>query len=338
MHIAPLHGGAVMYILVMANIYIAFAMKINNLWRNNMKVNQAIDNIFNKLINAMRDQAKNGTHWTCSWDKSRVGIPYSMAKNGSYEGINVPLLMMAQSEHDYTSSKWGTWKYWESKGREIKEDETKKYEHTVYWKFFDKTDDNGDVVGTIPFVRYSRVYNECQLKDYEEPVMEEKSDFDTIKEVETFFDNTGADVRYGGDRAFYSPSLDYIQMPKAINFNDTDDATAQQNYYGVQGHELVHWTGAKTRLDRVGVNRADETSNSFRQTYAYEELIAECGSALLCLELGISAEPNPNHASYLNSWLKALDNDTTILMSAFTKAQKSVNYLKELQKQDTKVA
>jgi antirestriction protein ArdC len=108
----------------------------------------------------------------------------------------------------------------------------------------------------------------------------------------------------------YVPSDDIIFQPPQENFNSAE------NYYSTLAHEMVHSTAAKTRL-----NRRQKKFN-----YAFEELIAEMGACFLCANLGIKGNLE-NHASYLDSWLRALKDDKTMIYKAANYAQKACRYL-----------
>jgi len=138
--------------------------------------------------------------------------------------------------------------------------------------------------------------------------------------VQEFIDNCQAVIKFGGDRAFYSPGHDHIQMPDMDRFEDS------YGYYSTMLHELVHWTMKEGRSDRP--------NSSSQSEYAFEELVAETGSALLCVMLGIESEPRPDHAKYLNSWIKSIKDNPKVIQQAFSQSQKAIDYLYSLQDQE----
>ena len=123
---------------------------------------------------------------------------------------------------------------------------------------------------------------------------------------------------HGGDRAYYAPSIDQIWLPQHAQFRDLE------SYCAVLAHELVHWTGAKHRLDRPLDGRFGDAA------YAFEELIAELGAAFLAAHLGLSLEPRPDHAVYIASWLKVLKSDPKAILTAASKAQQAVDFVHDL--------
>src|SRR6202020_2884575 len=141
--------------------------------------------------------------------------------------------------------------------------------------------------------------------------------------AESFAMNTGATVRHGGDRAYYSITNDYVQMPPFECFRDTE------SYYATLLHELTHWTRHPKRLNRdFGRKRWGDAA------YAAEELVAELGAAFLCADLGVTPEPRDDHASYIADWLKVLQNDKRAIFTAAAHAQRAADFLHGLQKVD----
>jgi antirestriction protein ArdC len=128
---------------------------------------------------------------------------------------------------------------------------------------------------------------------------------------------TGADIRYGGAKAVYVPDGDYILLPEPEAF------TAPHEFYGTAFHELVHWSGHPSRLDRLTRNdRFGSTS------YAREELVAEIGGCLLSAEVGVpQGDDLANQAAYLHSWLSILGHDPTAIFTAAAQASAAVDFL-----------
>jgi antirestriction protein ArdC len=124
---------------------------------------------------------------------------------------------------------------------------------------------------------------------------------------------SAVDFRIGGNRAFYVPALDYVQVPPQPAFFE------QINYYRTALHELTHATGHASRLDRKLLNGFGS------KDYAREELVAEMGSAFLCAALGI--EPTVRHADYLASWLEVLREDNRAIFRAASAATKAADWI-----------
>jgi antirestriction protein ArdC len=150
---------------------------------------------------------------------------------------------------------------------------------------------------------------------YGKPVVQNTT-IERISQAEAFFAATKADIRYRGDRAFYSNDGDYIQMPVIEAFRDAE------SFYATLAHEAAHWTKHPTRLDRSFGRKSwgDEG-------YAQEELVAELASAFLCADLGITPEVRDDHAQYIANWLTVLKNDKRAVFTAASHAQKAVDFL-----------
>jgi antirestriction protein ArdC len=143
-----------------------------------------------------------------------------------------------------------------------------------------------------------------------------------ISQAEAFFAATKADIRYRGDRAYYSNDGDYIQMPVIEAFRDAE------SFYATLAHESAHWTKHSTRLDRdFGRKQWGD------EGYPREELVAELSSAFLCADLGLTPEVREDHSSYIANWLTVLKNDKRAIFSAASHAQKAVDFLHGLQAQ-----
>src|SRR5690606_37624584 len=119
-------------------------------------------------------------------------------------------------------------------------------------------------------------------------------------------------------------SEDKIYMPTLEGFHDTPSCTATEGYYSTLLHELVHWSGASTRLDRTKGKRFGD------HQYAVEELIAELGSAFLCAEYQIATAEKGDHAAYIAHWLKVLKDNKHCLISAASEASKAVTFMKNI--------
>ena len=181
-----------------------------------------------------------------------------------------------------------------------------------------------DVERSIPFLKAYTVFNVDQvegLPDHFHAVPEPKLDVARrIDHADAFFAATGADIRHGGNQAYYALQHDHIQMPPFECFEDPE------SYYATLAHECTHWTRHPTRLDRdFGRKRWGDDG------YAREELVAELGAAFLCADLGLELEPRPDHASYIASWLKVLKDDRRFIFTAAAQAQRAADFLHQRQ-------
>jgi antirestriction protein ArdC len=184
-----------------------------------------------------------------------------------------------------------------------------------------------EVDRVIPFLKAYSVFNIAQIDGLPDHYYGQKAEpvrdpIARIEHADRFFANTGAVIRHGGDRAYFSPATDHIQMPPLETFRDA------ASYVATLSHEATHWTSAPPRVNRDLSRYAKDRSERAR-----EELIAELGSCFLCADLGIAPElePRPDHASYLDSWLKVLADDKRAIFSAAAHAQRAVAFLHSLQ-------
>lgn len=190
-----------------------------------------------------------------------------------------------------------------------------------------ETDAKGaDIEREIPLMKGYTVFNADQIEGLPErftirPSVPVSSRIERIDHAEAFFDATGAKLRHGGNRAFYATDADFIQLPPFESFRDAESYTA------TKAHEFVHWTGHESRLARPIRNRFGTPD------YAAEELVAELGSAFLCVDLGITPEVREDHAAYIGSWLAALKDDKRLIFRAAAHAQRAADHLHAYQSQ-----
>jgi antirestriction protein ArdC len=268
--------------------------------------------------------------WVRPWNAANAAerVTRPLRSNGMpYQGINVVLLWSEAVSRGFASSTWMTFKQSLELGGHIRKGETGTM--VVYANKIIKTetDDKGDdVERTVPFLRAYTVFCVDQIDglpdQYYTSVAPSTPPERRIAHADAFFANTGATIRHGGDKAYFAPSLDLIQMPLFESFRDAGSYTA------TLAHECVHWTAPAHRVNRDLSRYAKDRSERAR-----EELIAELGACFLSADLGVvpELEPRADHASYLASWLEVLSNDKRFIFSAAAHGQRAVTYLHDLQ-------
>lgn len=190
----------------------------------------------------------------------------------------------------------------------------------VFWKFGSdaaESQDDGETASRsrLLFTRGYSVFNAAQVDGYTPKVDESRPMPERIAQADAFFSSIGADLRHGGNQAFYSPASDHIQMPPFPAFRDG------VAYYSTLAHEHTHWTASAGRCNReLGKRFGDHA-------YAAEELIAELGAAFTCAHLGLSTEPRSDHAAYLVSWVRVLKADKRAIFTAASKAQQACDWM-----------
>jgi len=279
----------------------------------------------------LADMEKYGSDWDKPWrDMMAKSYPMNHATQKEYTGFNILWLSLACHYKGYTNNAWATYKQWSKLGATVKKGE--KSTRVFYWelkRFEDKNnvDENGEPeIKSRWFLKVWNVFNVAQVDGIKLPKPKKIiNKVKSVKRAEQYIANTKAVIQIGGNRACYSPVLDYINMPSKAQFKDTKTAKASENYYSTLLHELVHWTGHKDRCKR-------DFSKSFgSKEYAMEELVAETGSAMLCVMLGVSKSPRPDHAKYLNHWKEVIKNNPRAIFSAFSKSSQAIEFLNNLQ-------
>jgi antirestriction protein ArdC len=263
--------------------------------------------------------------WHKPWSASNASgnIIRPLRANGQpYRGVNVLLLWGEADARGYRSPIWITYRQAATLGAQVR-----KGEHGSLVVYADKitkteTDSEGrETERAISFMKGYTVFNVQQvdgLPAHYYTKAAAPSPVERIPQAEAFFAATGAKVRHGGNRAFYAPHADFIQLPPRQSFRDAE------SYAATLGHEIIHHTAHPSRLAReLGKRFGDDA-------YAAEELIAEMGSAFLCADLGITPETRDDHASYLDHWLKVLKADSRAIFTAASQAQRAADYLHDI--------
>lgn len=233
-----------------------------------------------------------------------------------YRGVNKLLLQWAQIKAGYKSNTWLTPK----QAIELKANfKGQKTTMVVFWKIGKAIDrESGEEKKTF-LLRYYNVLNVEQCEGLTLPADPEQIPIDPIESAEAVYSHmqNAPRLEHGGDSAFYSPSLDFVQMPPRDTFKSAE------GYYATLFHELAHSTGHATRLGRF---TADHSHNFGGQDYSKEELVAEMTSNFVCSTIGIQNDFD-NSAAYINSWIQALKNEKTWIVSAAAKAEKAADYI-----------
>jgi antirestriction protein ArdC len=268
--------------------------------------------ITDKVIEGLRN---NPGKWIKSWTSS--SRPRNLFTGHEYNGCNWLWLSMVQGGKDVgDSNKWLTYNQAKQMtGLEKPIKRGSKGQPIILYKPLKVTEQVGDALKEkmVPIMRVFTVFNRDVVEGLPKEIIPEDNEENKLEEVEGVIRNHKIDVKNGYDGACFIPSQDVIHMPKIVDFKSTED------YYATLLHEMTHWTGHKSRLDR-------DMSTAFGgSSYAFEELVAELGSAMLCNNFNI--EGDLQHTEYIASWLKALEDDEKLILKASAKAQKAFDYL-----------
>jgi len=260
--------------------------------------------------------------WRRPWDPDKAGGP-SMPRNAitgaRYRGINVITLGMSLLAFSSGDPRWATYKQAADRGWQVK-----KGERGTIAYFFKRLevrdskagDDDEDATKRIPLLRSFTLFHASQIEGIPHfvPPSIEEAPWRAPDAIDAIITNSGAVVRIGGDRAFYSPTTDHIQMPPHAAFHSAS------GWSGTIVHEMSHWSGGEKRLNR-------DLRNSFgSHDYAREELRAEISQAIVCAELNVECD-FANSAAYLASWLERLRSDRKEIFRAAADAQRIADYL-----------
>jgi antirestriction protein ArdC len=265
---------------------------------------------------------------------SAITRPVNIASKKRYRGGNVLMLWATAQAMNYATGIWGTYRQWQALGAHVRKGQSGT--HLIFWKRTEGPDtgtdnplgDGDEGTRSRMFARGFTVFNQDQVEGYEPPEAGEPVLDDTmrISDAQIFFDNLQIATSYEGDQACYIPSADMIKMPEFARFKSSDA------FYSTLFHEAGHATGAKKRLDRTfGKHFGDEL-------YSREELTAELTAAYIMADLGLACIPRPDHAAYIQSWLRTLRDDPKALLNAASKAQAAADWMHEAQEHALKIA
>lgn len=283
----------------------------------------------NQTIARIIDKVETAGSWVKPFSAA-IGAGYPLGANDRpYTGVNAFNLMLIAAERGYTSRRWKTFKQIKADGNSVKKGE--KATPIFFFKpiKIEETDpETGETEEkTIPYLKKYLVFNLDQTKegDPEAEAAEAAAALDPdaprpIDRAEAFYSALDYLEIVEGVPS-YNPARDSIAMPPLENFISAEE------YYSTLGHEYIHSTGHRDRLNREGITNKAARFGS--ELYAKEELIAELGSVLLMAHLGITAEPvQDNSAAYLKSWLRKLKDDPKELWRAAAEASKAAEWLK----------
>ena len=291
---------------------------------------------YKEVAEKLIDQLQKGTApWQRPWETIQGGFPYNPTTGEEYHGGNVINLLM----QGYQDPRWMTFRQASEIGAHVR-----KGEHgtrIIYWRYEGmqpvldedgnpKLDADGKQIKEEvrlerprPFISY--VFNAEQIEGV--PPLELKApehSWTPVEKAEELLAKSGARIVHRPQsKAYYTPSTDTITLPVKEQFKD------QEGYYSTALHELGHWTGHETRLNR-------DIHHPFgSEAYAKEELRAEIASMMLAMETGIPNLGIENHAAYVQSWIKALREDPKEIFRASADAGKIFEYVMGVTREQT---
>lgn len=258
--------------------------------------------------------------WRKPWsDLENSGFPTNILTRRKYSGINPLICQMVAQRQGFQSKFWGTFNQFSGIGAKIKKRPAdvppgQWGTRLIFARPIVKNSvtAQGDEQQSKFFVlREFTVFNLDQVEgeslDHLRARPRNQSSFIDYEPAERVIAATHADIRYGGNRAFYSRTDDYIQMPIKESFE------SQKEWYATHLHELCHWS---------------EKRLSWESSYAMNELVAEIGACYLASEIGVpQSDDLSNHNAYLGHWLTELENDPKAIFKAATQASKAADFI-----------
>jgi antirestriction protein ArdC len=281
--------------------------------------------LYNEITDKIIAELEAGrVPWVQPWGTGAAKASLSMPKNAStdrfYSGVNILLLWGSTIEHGFTGQSWLTFRQALSLGGHVRKGE--RGTAVVYADRFVPSDEKRRAAETdeqaraIPFLKRFTVFNCDQCDELPDRIATAAPPPppDLIEpRVEALIRATDIDFRIGGNRAFYAPVEDYVQVPPPQAYFEPI------NWHRTALHELGHATGHRSRLNR------DQSGSYGTKKYAFEELVAELAAAFGCASLGIV--PTVRHSDYIGSWLEVLREDNRAIVRAASQASKAADYL-----------
>ncbi len=272
--------------------------------------------IYQTLTDNILATLDDAGEWRPSWRGATGGRPVNHITNRPYNGVNIISCWVAQMCAGYQTQRWATYRQWAQLGGQVK-----KGERGTPILLYKEVERAGNADDTYLLVRGSHVFNADQVEGIDitidtGPALSPEQRIRHIEDWMTAVQFDAIVTHTSEGRAYYKPATDTITMPQWETFK------GPEHYYAILAHELVHWTGAKHRLDRPFAARGVD-----RETYAKEELVAELGAAFLCADFGIENVTRDDHRAYLASWLRVLKEDKRLIVTAASQASRAADML-----------
>lgn len=273
--------------------------------------------VYEIITERIIEQLENGViPWQKPWTGTHSGA-YNRISNKPYSLLNQMIL-----KHN---GEYATFKQWSDLGGKIRKGE--KSEVVTFWKIqqIEETNEDGEkTIKQLPLLRYYNVFHISQVDGIEPKEQLKISDLEPIEEAENikneYMNREHLKIfEKVTNRAFYTPTFDYIEVPCKEQYQDIEE------FYSTLFHEMIHSTGHKNRLNRPDMQGIVRYGS---EKYSKEELTAELGSAMIINILRIETEKSfKNSSGYIQDWLQVLKNDNKFIVSASSKAEKAVKYI-----------
>jgi antirestriction protein ArdC len=269
--------------------------------------------------------------WQKPWQSGAIATPFNPTTEKPYRGGNAVYLIAVAAKRGYDDPRWMSYKQAQQRGWQVRRGETGT--QIEYWEFPSASrereqrgghpdSEQGDKIAPRMIHRIYTVFNAKQIDGIPPYTPKQRQEFEIVRAAESILEHSGARILHDqNDRAFYNRAADSIHLPPKAAFSSAPD------YYGTALHELAHWTGHPSRLNRQTLNESYRFGDL---NYAHEELRAELTSLFLAAERGIPHNP-ASHAAYVGSWLQALRNDKNEIFRAAKDAHRATDFLLTLE-------
>jgi len=282
---------------------------------------QPVKSVYQRVTDqVLAELAKGTAPWRKPW-RAEFGLPRNLDSRKPYRGVNVLVLMSSALSAGYPANWWLTFNQAKAQGGHVN-----KGERGYPVVFYQRTpvEPEGEDLAVDqptkcnahwrPILKVYTVFNVAQCSGVAAPVEGLRLTWQPLEAAERIVEAAGLPIHYGGVEAYYRPAADSITVPPRTFFPTV------MGFYETLLHELVHATGHESRLARTFGGQGTEA-------YAWEELIAEMGSAMLSVVVGVPAPDFPNMAAYLHSWRSRMTRDPQAICEAAAAAQKAVEWL-----------
>ena len=280
-----------------------------------------VDLYANVTSRILAELERGAAPWVKPWSATPgQNVPQNAVSNRPYSGCNVILLWLTRGQ-GWPTPRFLTFKQAQEAGGSVRKGERGTRVYFVKQLRVTESKEGEVQDKLIPMMREYVVFNVAQCDGLPAGIVQGEAarvrNPDTRDALaDEFLASSLADIREGQGEAYYAPGQDFISMPAFAAFKGAD------HFYNVVFHELVHWTGHKTRLDRDLKGRFGQAA------YAAEELIAELGAAFLAAEFSFNGDVR--HAGYIATWITLLRSDKRAFFTAASKAQAAADYLRGL--------
>jgi len=292
-----------------------FASRGNDEEVKQSKLDELVSGVKDRLIAEL--ETADPSTWKPSWRSD--SLPINPTTGKPYRGMNAFFLMLAAADRKYNTGRFAGFNQLKARGAIVRKGE--KGIPILRPQLVKKEDEDGNLKEFVVF-RGATVFNVDQTDGGDEALRAIPADLPESERI-AILDETlkelGVTVQTADMTPHYSPDGDYISMP------DFAKGTSALEWTSTLAHEAVHWTGHSSRLKRASL--AEYSSD--KKVRAYEELVAEIGSAMVLAAHGIEAPFRQDHAPYIKGWIQLLKDDPDALNRAFKDAQAAVNFMLE---------